>query len=269
MDNPSHKELDMKILKTVAVCAMVALGISAASATAASLITSANIKDGSILNRDIHRGTISENRLTQGLRAKINRLAQPGKNGINGAPGAPGAKGQDGANREEEEMRYDRMVGSCVTNGKPGTVSIAHGMARLGAPEDMAWAQIRSYPVGLTLADVTDLMFRSNASDPGVVYLKITTEGNHSILYSPNTQAGGEQGLGSWFTHDVLAGSVRLDDDAGANPDMTWNQVLAQVGDKQIKDVRVTAGCANPVGTDGALVRLADVTINDEVVSFG
>lgn len=257
----------MKSVKTVAVCAAVALGISAASATAASLITSADIQNGSIMNRDIHRGTISENRLTAGLRAKINRLAQPGRNGANGAPGMTGAKGQDAA-KGKEAMRYDRMVGSCTPNGTPGAIAIAGGMARLKAPNQMAWAQIRAYPVGLTVDDLSDLTFRSKADDAGVVYVKITTEGNHSILYSPNTQSGGEQGVGSWATHDVVDGSVRLDDDAGNNPDKTWDDVLAAVGNKQIKDVRVTAGCANPV-PNGGLVRVAYMTINDEVISFG
>ena len=51
--------------------------------------------------------------------------------------------------------------------------------------------------------------------------MKITTEGHGSVLYSPNTQPGGEQGLGSWATHNVLAGTVRFNDDAGFDADVT------------------------------------------------
>jgi len=46
----------MKVIKTVAPCALVALGVGATSATAASLITSAQIKDGTIKIRDLSPG---------------------------------------------------------------------------------------------------------------------------------------------------------------------------------------------------------------------
>lgn len=165
-------------------------------------------------------------------------------------------------------LRYDSVVGSC-DNGKPGFGAVAGGVAHLWAPKQMSWAQVRAYPQHLKLSELDNLSFRSNASHPGIVYMKITTqEGNHSILFSPNTQPGGEQGVDSWATHDVLAGTVRLDDDAGFNPDITWSQVLALVGDEHIKDVRVTAGCANPVGKHGGLVRVDKLTVNNEVLNF-
>jgi Collagen triple helix repeat (20 copies) len=262
-------ELYMKYVKTVAVCAVVALGVGATSATAGTLMTSAKIKDGTIKMRD----------LSPSLQAKINRAGQPGPQGAQGAPGAngvngaPGANGQPGANGKDglngrDGVRYDRIVGSCAA-GTTGEVAVAGGVARLGAPEQMSWAQIRSYPKGLTVSELEQLSFRSTASDPGVVYMKITVEGHGSILFSPNTQPGGEQGLGDeWATHDVLDGTVRLNDDAGFTPDVTWAEVLAEVGNKHVKDVRVTAGCANPVGDDGALVQVDDLTINDEVIDF-
>jgi hypothetical protein len=173
-----------------------------------------------------------------------------------------------GASSAMADVRYDRVVGSC-DDGTPGVAAIAFGMASLRAPDQMAWAQIRAYPKGLKLSEIEHLSFASNASDPGVVYLKMTFQGQRSILFSPSTQAGGEQGVGTWATHDVVAGTVRLDDDAGMMPDITWSQMVALAGDAQIKDVRVTAGCASPVDSDGALVRVDDLTINDEVLDFG
>lgn len=96
----------MKHIKTIviAVCAMLILGASTAGA--ASFITSKKILDGTILGRDIHKSTISESRLSKGVRTKLNHLAQPGQNGAagatgnvgaTGATGAPGAAGQNGA----------------------------------------------------------------------------------------------------------------------------------------------------------------------------
>jgi hypothetical protein len=198
--------------KTVAVCAVVALGASAGSAMAGTLNNPATIKS----DRDRNPG-------------------------------------------------YDRVVGSC-DDRVPGIVTILLNEARLRVPEQMSWAQIRSYPHDLKLSDLERLSFRSNASDPGVVYLKITTEGQGSLLFSPNTQSGGEQGVRTWATHDVLDGTVRFNDDSGTKPDVSWSEVLARHGDDQVKDMRITAGCANPV--EGALVQVDDLTINDEVIDF-
>ena len=164
-------------------------------------------------------------------------------------------------------MRYDRVTGSC-DDGTPGGVAIAGGAARLGVPEQMSWAQIRTYPHDLKLSDLERLSFRSNASDAGVVYMKITTEGHGSVLFSPNTQPGGEQGLGTWATHDVLDGTVRFNDDEGESSDVSWSTMLNRAGERQVQDVRFTAGCANPVGEGGALVQVDDLTINDEVIAF-
>lgn len=93
----------MKHIKTIviAICAMLILGASTAGA--ASFITSKKILDGTILSRDIHKGTISESRLSKGVQTKLNRTANSGQNGTTGAPGnvgatgAPGAAGQNGA----------------------------------------------------------------------------------------------------------------------------------------------------------------------------
>src|SRR3954447_2051297 len=79
-----------------------------------------------------------------------------------------------------DDLRYDRVVGSC-DDGMPGTVTVAGGAARLFAPMQMSWAQIRAYPHHKKISKLWRLSFRSNASDPGVVYMKITLEGGHSV----------------------------------------------------------------------------------------
>jgi hypothetical protein len=205
-------ELNMKFIKLMlAVCAVLALGVAATSATA----------------------------------------------------GAP-AKAKDGG------LSYDQLADSCDYTA-PGAVKIAGGVANLSLPNQMSWAQIRAYPQGLTLSELTTLEFDSNASDAGVVYAKITTVDGRSVLYSPNTQPNGEQGLGTMVTHDVLAGTVRLNDDAGNGPDSNWTQVLAEAGNAQVKDVRFTAGCANPVDADGvagAQVKFDNLKINGQVIDF-
>jgi hypothetical protein len=93
--------------KTIVACALTALAVGGGSATAASLITSSQIKDGTIRNRDVAKNQISLNRLSPGVQRLIRRgssvqqtalsqSAPAGPAGPAGAPGAPGAQGQRG-----------------------------------------------------------------------------------------------------------------------------------------------------------------------------
>jgi hypothetical protein len=67
------------------------------SAAAGSLITSAQIKDGTIQNKDIKQGTIALNRLTPAAQKAVRLAAKPGPAGPAGPAGAKGAAGADGA----------------------------------------------------------------------------------------------------------------------------------------------------------------------------
>jgi collagen triple helix repeat protein len=106
--------------KTIAACVVTALAVSGTSATAASLITSAKIADGTIMNRDIHAGTISESRLNRGVVAKLNRLAERGSAGATGATGAAGATGATGANGANGAKGLAGAKGDAGAAGKDG-----------------------------------------------------------------------------------------------------------------------------------------------------
>jgi hypothetical protein len=157
-------------------------------------------------------------------------------------------------------------AGSC-DGGTPGKAAIAAGVARLKVPEQMSWAKVTSHTENLTLETLDALSFASNASDPGVVWAKITTE-RGSVLYSPNTQGGPEQGLGTMVTHDVKAGTGRYNDDAGFGADMGWAALVADHGSEKVTSVSVTAGCANPVGADGAQVQVDNLNIDGQTNRF-
>jgi hypothetical protein len=89
---------------TIVVGVIVALVVGSTTATAASLITSAQIKNGTIENRDIKRGTIAPSRLSpklQGLLATLDVQGGPldaiiGPQGQEGPKGDRGAKGDTG-----------------------------------------------------------------------------------------------------------------------------------------------------------------------------
>jgi len=68
------------------------------SATAARLITSRDIRDGTIRAADIRNGAITERKLSSAVRAQLGANAgEPGSAGPKGATGEQGAKGETGA----------------------------------------------------------------------------------------------------------------------------------------------------------------------------
>jgi hypothetical protein len=258
--------------KYIAAAAAVGLlvGVSPAGAAVQDMITGKDIKNGTVALRD----------LTPGVQALIKQHAKDGVNGTNGVNGAKGADGRHGVSvkgdtgatgakgdKGRDGVRYDRIVGDDDVNAATGEITVGNGAARLFTPTQGAWAQIRTYPTNLTLSQIDTLSFSSNSDTSGVVYLKVTTEGGHTVVFSPNTQPGGERGVGSMATFNVIGGTVRVDNDGGAD-EISWNEAVALLGSKLVKDVRVTAGASGPVGSDGALVQVDDLTINSEVIDF-
>ena len=95
-------------MRTAIIAAVVAMLISAASATAALVITSANIKNGTIKLVDISAGTkraLKGNRGPRGLtgaRGPAGVAGPQGAAGAQGPPGAPGLQGPPGVQNVQE-----------------------------------------------------------------------------------------------------------------------------------------------------------------------
>src|SRR4051812_6263614 len=101
-------------MRSVALVCVTALVTSAASATAASLITGKQIKDGTITAKDLKKGSIALNRLSPGVQTQIKKgLSSPSPT-VGGAtsPGNQGESGQVGA---------QGPAGAAGTNGTNGT----------------------------------------------------------------------------------------------------------------------------------------------------
>ena len=105
------------------------------SAVAGSLITSAQIKNGTIQNKDIKKGTIALNRLTPGAQAAIKRAGQAGATGATGATGAAGATGAQGP----QGTSVQGSPGPVLSSGNWGIVN----RNTIGSPT----ADLRSGPV--------------------------------------------------------------------------------------------------------------------------
>ncbi len=89
--------MNKKITPGVALGGIAVVLAMSGSAVAGSLITSAQIKDGTIQSKDIKKNSITLNRLSPGAQATIKRAGTPGAAGATGATGATGAAGATGA----------------------------------------------------------------------------------------------------------------------------------------------------------------------------
>src|SRR5262249_11728551 len=89
----AERELRLRGL-LVALVAVVLAG--AAAATAASLITGGNVKDGSLTGKDFKRSSLTADRLARGVVPTTFAAPRPGEPGPAGPAGANGANGADG-----------------------------------------------------------------------------------------------------------------------------------------------------------------------------
>jgi hypothetical protein len=143
------------VRKIVLACAITATVAGATSATAAQLITGADIKDASVTGRDLKRESVPLNRLSEGTQ-KILRAgaavdtradsSQPGPKGDTGAAGAQGATGAQGLRGERGEKGDKGDRGPQGDEGEHGPGSGNWGMqARntIGSP----FAALRNGPI--------------------------------------------------------------------------------------------------------------------------
>jgi hypothetical protein len=275
--------IDRLPYKTIA--AVVATGVvcSTASATAASLVTSAQIKDGTITNRDIHRGTISENRLDGALRAKISHLPQHGKDGVNGQHGVTGEHGAKGDQGDRGENGRDGADGK---DGRDGTnlpadfhvsnksVGVTINGVVFGPYADggtQGASILYTGKAGTQARDINRLAYEAmwnndEKNDVGVPYLRLFMENGAHVIFSPNTQPTKDTEPGVMHKWNVKDGTVRYNDDRGEGPDMSWEHFIAQHGDEAIAKIGVTVGYSagkNETGT------LRSLEVNDHSWTFG
>jgi hypothetical protein len=152
------------------VLGCIAVGFAmSGSAVAGSLITSAKIKDGTIQNKDIKKGTIALNRLTKGTQAAIARAGRTGATGATGAAGATGATGATGA------------------PGAPGTSVQPSPGVELSAGN---WGLVNRNVIGAPTA-----FLRSGPADPalGDGALNLTVrDGTEKVAYGNETDFAGD-----------------------------------------------------------------------------
>jgi Collagen triple helix repeat (20 copies) len=151
----------------VIVAALVSAVVAAGSATAASsLISSKDIKDESIQNRDIAKGVITMSRLAKSTQDKINRAGTPtGAAGPQGPPGPKGAQGPQGAQGAQGPQGPQGPQGA---QGPPGdAANTEFGVASVFVDRGSGpsrWALL-SLPLGSPGAGTTSGQFRFSCAN--------------------------------------------------------------------------------------------------------
>src|SRR5206468_6312244 len=123
----------------------------------------------------------------------------------------------------------------------------------LDAPEGNSYAGVKFNAPGVVhLSDLTHVVFSEKVSGgidgSNAPYVRIFTKdangARHDVIFSPSTQPGGAGSTAGWRRHNVVDGTVRYDDDAGNDPDITWSQLIAEHGDDVVQFVNIQAGDA-------------------------
>jgi hypothetical protein len=157
----SEGKKEAQKLKNALIAAVVAAVVAAASGTAATiLVTSANIKNGTIQTVDISAGA---KRALKGQRGPRGLQGTPGAQGIQGPPGAPGAQGSPGiqsltrigASIEVDPETFDSVTADCPAGQK----AVSGGVAFPGGGAEIWESQQK--PIGGAGWSVTGANFNT------------------------------------------------------------------------------------------------------------
>jgi hypothetical protein len=110
--------------KTIVACTITAIAVGGGTASAAKLITSKDIADGAIQNRDVAAGAISMSRLSPSVRAAVAKAGTPGKDGVSGVNGKDGASGANGLNGADGAAGAAGAAGEMGIRGAQGVQGV-------------------------------------------------------------------------------------------------------------------------------------------------
>jgi hypothetical protein len=250
-------------------------------------ITSEDIKDGSLSTRDIEAGSINLDRLSDGTQHRLDEHGVPGPAGPKGDTGAQGAKGDTGTQGPKGDtgaggpqgpagIDAQYRVSSLSTNADVAAPAwAARGLASIDAegakfgpfPDGNAFAGVRTHALdGLRLRDIAHIAYSAKYTGGGgagaAPYFLVVTEGEHHVMSAPaaNVALGGiAPQADTWQRWVVTQGGVTYDNDGG-NPTETWSQVIGAHADEKVIYAQVQAGNAGSA-SDGSTSLVRQVTI--------
>ena len=231
------------VIVTVLVC-------GAATAGAARFITGADVKNGSLSGLDLRNGSVGRGELSLATNnAMPSRIA-----------GDLPTKGFSATNDSVTNTNDGVEFGPYTDGGAAGGSICTDQLT------------------GDVLAEVGHLAYEArytadgDRGGVGVPYLRIFLEGDHDVIFSPNTQPPDpDVAEGPFHTWVATAGVWRYDDDAGAGGQYGVNgapfsQVVEDHGDEEITDACITTGFSAGANLS-ALLRSWE--LNAKKASFG
>jgi hypothetical protein len=260
-------------------------------------IRSGDIKNGTLLCRDMSaalqkaisacNGATAPSGVTvlapKGDKGDAGSTGPSGTNGAAGSQGSTGATGSPGApgtpavtkvstlssNLDVSAPAWAKRENSCDPTGPVGSADIVGGHARLTLPVDggnAAAGVVFNGFNGVALKDIEKVVYSERASGGidgyNAPYFRIyLNDYNDAVIYSPSTQPGGPGSSEGFRRHVVTAGTVRYNDDAGFNPDITWDALVAAHGDDVVSQVRIVSGCSGAY-SDGATADVDNVSFD-------
>lgn len=272
---------------TILACALVSLLVAGGSATAASLITSSDIKNGTIKSEDIKDGSVKSSdikngaiknedikktaitmdRFSKSTQNKINKVGAPGPAGATGPQGPQGLKGDTGAKGKDAQTVVSALTGPFTATNP--SVSLTPDGVEFGPYADggtsggsIAYSGLNGQP----LSAVKNLVYYAryvstgDTGGVGVPYLRIFTEGDdHDAIFSPNTQPpDADVAEGPFHEWVATSGVWRYDDDPGAGPSVSFSDLIEDHGDEKISGIFITTGFS--AGADlAALLRWMEI----------
>lgn len=263
-------------MKTAIIAGIVAMLVSAASATAAFVVTSANIKNGTIQTVDISakaKQALKGNRGPRGVRGPVGPAGAVGPVGPQGVQGSQGPKGDKGEKGDKGDSLL-RLSGEF--EGTNASVATSLDGVQFGPyPNGGEWGGSVCYSGAkandLELGDISQLHYvamysTANDTTVGVPYLRIFLVGGHDVIFSPNTQPTPDVEEDVFHDWNVVTGTVRYDDDPGNGPDSPWAVVQAAHATEDIESICVSAGFSAGVPLAAILRTLG---VNGEEFTFG
>jgi hypothetical protein len=189
MPGQGYRERETDVRKTILACVAVALIVGTTSATAATLITGKQIKNGSITGQDLKNGSVKGADLAQGIRSRLEQVGAQG--GGVPIPGAAGAKGETGAKGDKGDKGPQGDPGPKRSSGNWGVINrntIHSPTVELrSGPFD---APVGDGSLNLAVADGTEKAAYGNEIDFAGDSLDLEEVGFHVYTTGENNDAG-------------------------------------------------------------------------------
>jgi hypothetical protein len=214
---------------------VIGLAATGGGAVAAGLVTSSDIKDGSVRAVDLHDN------------AANHRVIQDG--GVHASDLSPALAKQLNSQKSVTSLHHQFRATNPTVSMTPDGVEFGPYADGGNAGGSVKFSGMN----GMKLSDVENLVYymrytaTGDSGGVGVPYLRIFLNADaDDAIFSPNTQSpDADVAEGPFHEWVTTSGSWRYDDDGNNGPDESFSQLVADHGDDTISGIYVSTGFSN------------------------